>query len=189
MWWHAATPAAQALVPDRLRPGPRVTVAALIRYLDSPVGAYSEVLACPHLLAGALRRGVLARVHVPFIAVDSNASVHGGRAHWALPKALAAFADTEVNGDGWQVSATATPKGPWLPVRGRLGSAQVNGSGTTLSAVTTSKGKARLATVRVTVASRGELASWLLPGTHRGAVLKGRLLVGPSSPEQDQRVD
>ncbi len=73
MWWHRAALGSGALLPTGLRPGPPVAVGAFVRYLDSPVGAYDEVLACPHLLTGG-------RLHIPFIAVDSLPSVVGGRA-------------------------------------------------------------------------------------------------------------
>ena len=62
---------------------------AFVHYLDTPVGPYAEVLASPAVL---LRGGLLAAAHIPFIAVDSEASVRGGRENWALPKTLARFA-------------------------------------------------------------------------------------------------
>lgn len=183
IWWHRAAPAARPLLPAALPPGPGVTVGAFVRYLDTPVGPYDEILASPHLVAGAARRGVLARVHVPFIAVDSLASVHGGRAHWGLPKALAAFTRSpgtvRADGDGWWVSATARPRGPWLPALGRLGASQVDRGSVVTSSVTTSRSLARLATVEVD-ADNG-LAPWLLPGRHRGVVLRGRMIVGPAT--------
>jgi hypothetical protein len=181
VWWHRATPTARELVPAALRPGPPWTIGAFVTYLDTPVGPYSEILASPHLLAGSLARRVLARVHVPFIAVDSLASVHGGRAHWSLPKALAHFQGTSADGHGWQVSAVADPRGPWLPAPGRLGSTQLSARGLVTSSVTTSRARARLARVQVATSSNGDLASWLLPGGHRGVVLRGRMIVGPAS--------
>jgi hypothetical protein len=182
VWWHRSSASGRALIPPELRAGLPVTVGAFVTYLDTPVGPYSEVLASPQLLARPLTRRVLARVHVPFIAVDSLASVQGGRAHWALPKALAAFDGTRAVGDGWEVSAQATARGPWLPAVGRLGSSQVSATGLVTSSVTTSRAKARLATVRVATRSTGDLAGWLLPGEHRGIVLRGRMVVGPASP-------
>ncbi len=187
MWWHRATPAARALLPPGLPAGPKVTVCAFVSYLGSPVGPYSEILASPQLLAGAVRRGVLARVHVPFIAVDSLPSVQGGRSHWSLPKTLATFSggalDREVRGDGWRVRAAARPAGPWLPSVARLGSTQVDGTGAVSSSVTRSVSRARLARVVVETESTRDLAGWLLPGTHRGLVLRGRMTVGAASPD------
>jgi hypothetical protein len=82
-----------------------LTLGAVVEYLDSPVGAYREVFAGPLLRAAGGARA--------FIAVDSLPSVHGGRAHWGLPKALAAF-DGDVgagrvtaSGDGWSVQVSA----------------------------------------------------------------------------------
>jgi hypothetical protein len=182
IWWHRASATALGLLPQQLQPGLPITVAAFVTYLDTPVGPYSEILASPQLLARPLTRRVLARVHVPFIAVDSLASVHGGRAHWTLPKAMAVFQGTRAVGDGWQVSAEASARGPWLPAVGRLGSSQVSATGLVTSSVTTSRARARLAKVYVEVSSTGDLASWLLPGSHRGLVLRGRMVVGPASP-------
>src|SRR4051794_10476403 len=89
VWWHRAAPGAAAALPDALRAAPRVplSVAALVRYADTPVGPYRELAACPVLFLDDLR----VAGHVPFIAVDSGASAAAGRALWALPKRLAAF--------------------------------------------------------------------------------------------------
>jgi hypothetical protein len=182
VWWHRTSATGRGLVPQELQAGLAFTVGAFVTYLDTPVGPYSEVLASRQLLARPLVRGVLARVHVPFIAVDSLASVHGGRAHWALPKAMASFQGTRAVGDGWQVSAAATARGPWLPAIGRLGSSQVSATGLVTSSVTTSRAKGRLARVHVETSSVGDLATWLLPGDHRGIVLRGGMVVGPASP-------
>lgn len=182
VWWHRATPAAGVLVPAVLPLGLPVTVGAFVTYLDTPVGPYREVLASPHLLAGPWRRGVLARVHVPFIAVDSPASVHGGRAHWALPKALAEFDGSRAQGRGWEVGAAARTWGPWFPARARLGSSQVDAQGRLGHAVTTARVQARLARVDVRCESEHDLPTWLLPGRHRGLVLRGSLVVGATLP-------
>src|SRR5690242_624530 len=89
VWWHRAAPAVAAALPGALRAAPRMplTVAALVRYADTPVGPYEELAACPMLFLDGLR----VAGHVPFIAVDSAASAEAGRALWALPKRLAAF--------------------------------------------------------------------------------------------------
>ena len=92
--------------------------------LETPVGPYREVFAGP-LLRGTL----LPVVHIPFIAVDSLPSVHGGRAHWALPKAVASFtgdvgSSITAAGEGWSVSVDARARGLRLPLRGPLRSAQ-----------------------------------------------------------------
>lgn len=168
VWWHRATPAARRDLPPGCRTSLPVTVGAFLRYLDSPVGPYSEVLGAPVLLRG----GGLVHVTVPFIAVDSVPSIAGGRAHWALPKVLAAFTGTAAQGDGWRASATPAPVGPALPVAARFSTTQ-DGLTTARSTV---RGRARLA--RVEVDGEG-LPPWLLPGRHLGAVLQdARLLVG-----------
>lgn len=189
VWWHRASLSAADLLPPGLEPGPAVAVGAFVRYLDTPVGPYDEVLGCPHLLAGAARRGVLARVHLPFIAVDSVPSVHGGRAHWSLPKVLASFTRTEdggvrADGDSWYVAADAHRVGPPLPAPGRLADTQVDGDGTVRTAVTRARALGHLATVEVQ-SSEG-LAWWLRPGRHRGLVLRGRVTVGVAVREDGQ---
>ena len=89
LWWHRSTSAARELGPDgRTIP---MTVAMMVDYLDSPVGPYREILASPVLHAPGKRIGPMPRMAVPFIAVDSEPSVHGGRVHWQLPKVLAEF--------------------------------------------------------------------------------------------------
>lgn len=169
VWWHRARPQARESLPPGTRAGLPVTVGALITYLDSPVGPYREVLACPVLLRG----GGLVRTTVPFIAVDSVPSIAGGRAHWALPKVLASFAGPRADGDGWHLAARPSPYGPPLPVAARFTTTQ-DGVRAARSCV---RARARLA--RVEVDGDG-LPPWLVPGRHPGAVLScARLLVGP----------
>lgn len=172
LWWHRALPAARDAVPPRARTAVPLTVVALLDYLDSPVGSYREVLACPVLLRG----GGLVHTTVPFIAVDSLPSVAGGRDHWQLPKQLARFAagagTTSVQGDGWSLRARVRAGGPAVPVRARFRTTQ-DGVRAARSRV---QGRARLA--RVTVEPEG-LPSWVRPGPHTGLVLdEARLVVG-----------
>src|SRR5215204_3668804 len=89
VWWHRAAPHAAEHLPAALRSRRTlpVTVGALVKYLDTPVGPYHEVLGVPALLAEL----PLPAAVVAFIAVDSAASVHGGRSNWQLPKTLARF--------------------------------------------------------------------------------------------------
>lgn len=159
-----------------------LTVGAVVDYLDSPVGAYREVFAGP-LLRGGLAWSWRPTVHVPFIAVDSLASVHGGRAHWALPKTLGSFAGeigagmTDVTGDGWSVQVSASAAGLPVPLVGPLVSAQAG-----RRAVVSLRGRGRLA--RVQVRAQGPtLTGWLGEGTHPGVVATGRMVVHPASPE------
>ena len=90
-WSHKAKPGAAEALPEVLRGSPRVAVSigALIRYIDSPVGPYREIIAVPAFVGRPFPQA-----HVAFIAVDSEASVVGGRANWALPKVLARFGGT-----------------------------------------------------------------------------------------------
>src|SRR3954469_12082959 len=84
-WWHPAAAGALDAVPQPLRARPHraTTLWMLVRYDDTPVGPYREILVSPVMLRKPTA------ITVPFIAVDSVASVAGGREHWALPKALA----------------------------------------------------------------------------------------------------
>ena len=150
-----------------------LTLCALVHYLESPVGPYREVF------AGPLLRGRPVAVHVPFVAVDSLPSVHGGRAHWSLPKAYAGFTGdvaagvAQVTGDGWSVGVAARPVGPPLPVAGPLVSEQAGRRATVAL-----RGLGRPA--RVTVAATGpSLGRWLGTGTHLGVVARGRMVVHP----------
>ena len=164
-------------LPSSSRYAGRVRGAALgafVEYLESPVGPYREVF------VGQLLRGTVVPVlHVPFIAVDSLPSVHGGRAHWALPKAVAQFAGdvgsgtASATGDGWSVGVRATVRGPRLPVGGPL-VAEQDGRRATAQL----RGRGRLASVEV-VASGLTLPGWLGSGSHPGVVAEGRMVVGP----------
>ena len=81
----------------------------LVRYLDTPVGPYNEVFAAR---AVAPLRGT-----VPFMAVDSETSMAGGRGNWNLPKELAGFRRGAVSGDGWEVAVRARlARLPALPI-------------------------------------------------------------------------
>ncbi len=128
------------------------------------------MLASPVVL---LERG-LPTAHVPFIAVDSLASVEGGRANWALPKTLARFAwsgaGARVEGDGWSVRASAAPRGPRLPLVGLARLVQVDAAGRERLAPIAGGGLARVARVEISAVG-GSLPRWLLAGIHPGLVL------------------
>ncbi len=185
LWFHPAAPAAAEQLPPRLR-GERtlpVTIGAFIRYLDTPVGPYSEVLASPLLLA----RSPLPATFVPFIAVDSLASIHGGRANWALPKTLAAFewsAPPERLGrtafsvrcegthgpSAWSVSGTVTPRRRTLPARLPLRDIQLTPDGRQLDIPMSLRGRLQLATIAFE-SSGPSLPSWLVAGRHQAVML------------------
>jgi hypothetical protein len=195
LWWHRAVTAAGAAAgaaPGGSLAGRRVswvTVGAFVRYLDSPVGTYSEVFASPVLVAG--RRGVPS-VTVPFIAVDSIPSIHGGRAHWALPKVLASFefsgsassaegALSRADGDDWSVSGRLTARGPRLPVAGVLPAIQPFPDGSARTSLVKQWGRMRPGRFEVAVTGSA-LQPWLLPGRHRCVEITGAtMLVGPPS--------
>jgi hypothetical protein len=188
MWFHRAAPGAAERLPAPLR-GRRslpVTVGALIRYRETPVGPYHEVLGSPVLLAGAKGPEAV----VPFIAVDSTASVHGGRENWALPKTLARFEwpdearggfELDAEGSGWSVHATVRPRPRRLPFAAVTRNRQVTPDGLQLVFTSSWRGPARLATAELE--TRGPtLPGWLRSGRHPALVLDGaRLHVGAAA--------
>lgn len=180
VWVHRASPSAVALLPEALRSRRTLplTVGAFVQYLDTPVGPYSEVFGSPVVV---LRAGLPA-IHVPFMAVDLPASVHGGRANWALPKTLASFSGARTSlradGDGWTVGADATEHGPRLPLAAVARDVQVDEAGRELVIPVTARGLWRAARVEVRT-SGPTLPSWLVGGTHRGLVLhRARMTFG-----------
>jgi hypothetical protein len=189
LWFHRAAPGAAERLPAALR-GRRslpITVGGLIRYRETPVGPYHEVLASPVMLAGP--RGPEAVV--PFIAVDSLPSVHGGRENWALPKTLARFEwpkaprggfELDAEGAGWSVHATVRPRSRRLPLAASLRNRQVTPAGQEVTFGSAWRGRARLASVELE--TRGPtLPAWLRSGRHPALVLSGAsLTVGAARP-------
>lgn len=189
VWWHRARPEAAAVVPEALSGAGSlpVTVGAVVHYLSSPVGPYSEVLGVPRLVHG---RGKVPAVTIPFIAVDSLASVAGGRAHWALPKVLATFSwlglrSVQVSGAGWSVGVGARARGPTLPVLGAFPLAQPfpEEAGEAIDTVVRRsiiRGGGRMRPASVTVSTTGtSLPLWLPSGRFPGVVLPAvRAVVG-----------
>ncbi|MFD4369188.1 hypothetical protein [Rhodococcus sp. NPDC058521] len=184
LWWHRSTPGARRIGAGTVGATLPLTLAMMVEYLDSPVGPYREILASPVLRAPGRGIGVLPRMSVPFIAVDSEASVHGGRVHWQLPKVLAVFVG-EVNGaftavsDSWRVSTSARPIGPRLPITGALGFAQPDAGGAGLRCASARlRGHFRFARVSVQAAGPS-IGEWLVSGDHLGFVITdGRMITG-----------
>jgi hypothetical protein len=169
LWWHRAAPDAAQRLPDAVRDLPHlpITVGALVRYRNSPVGSYSEVFASPVLL----RRGRgLPAVSVPFIAVDSLASVVGGRAGWMLPKTLARALwppddAARIETDDWSVAVSIAPRGPRVPIRGRLPLLQSQPEGGRRLSLVQMRGRMQVGWARVDT-SGPSLPSWLRSGRH-----------------------
>ncbi|MGD1058580.1 MAG: acetoacetate decarboxylase family protein [Solirubrobacteraceae bacterium] len=158
---------------DRALP---LTVAAFLRYEEGPVGAYDELIAMPNVV---LRRRRLS-LAVPFIAVDSEASIAGGRANWALPKTLAEFEwlqhsglvrQIEARGDGWSAEARVLWSGPRMPLWARVQQTQVRADGSMIGVPIRSVGIGRAA--RVEVHTEGPtLPHWLTSGVHMGVAIE-----------------
>jgi len=185
VWVQRATAAAAGVLPAavRRRTAVPLTIAAFLRYADTPVGAYSEVVAAPVVF----RRGP-GRVHVPFLAVDSVPSVSGGREHWGLPKGYATFDWTDAgdaagaSGDGWALSVRATPGPVRLPLWGRGSIVQVTPDGALAVAPVRLRGHGRPARVQVECSADASFAAWLSAGSRVGLVLdRARLVVGPAA--------
>lgn len=178
VWLHRASQAAadhhqRGLQFDRSLP---VTVGAFLRYDQGPVGAYDEILAIPTVVLRRRRPSL----PVPFIAVDSEASLAGGRANWALPKTLAEFQWQErdglphhllAEGEGWSAEANVLLSGPRMPLWVRGSQTQVRADGSIVTVPLRSRGVGRLA--RVEVRTEGPtLPSWLLSGVHLGLAIE-----------------
>jgi hypothetical protein len=105
-WTHEVNDTVREAYPAAIRPD-RVALAAwaLVIYDDSPVGPYDEIALT--LIGDGDARG-----HIPFIAVDSPASIVGGRANWLLPKVLAAF-EWAPDGGGVMVRAEQPDAPGW----------------------------------------------------------------------------
>ncbi len=194
LWWHRATAAAVHALPEPLRCRARlpVTLACLVRYDDTPVGPYAELWVSPVVLLTPLPR-----VHVPFIAVDSVASVQAGRAHWALPKVLADLSwgpggwaegptlagPVTVRGEGFGLDVRVDRPGPSLPFRVRFGTRQLRPDGSLADTPLRLSGRGAPARVHVQVQRHGggypSLPDLLRPGGHRAVVVTGaRMRVG-----------
>lgn len=173
-WWQRPGLRARAGLRDVLPAGfgadPQVLMTAgmMLSYTDTPVGPYREVLGLV-----LLRRGLGVIAHVPFIAVDSAASVAAGRANWGLPKTLATFdgspsSQTAMHAAGadWRIDVTPRAYGPALPLAfppvGEL--VQTSTDDGLIAARVSAYGTGRIA--RITVES--DIAEWFPTGTFTG---------------------
>lgn len=174
VWWGRASGVRTSSVADLVVGDgkPVAAIGGMISYRTTPVGPYHEVFG-----GVALRRLRAVSVTIPFMAVDSHDSVVGGRQNWSLPKVPARFTgepaqrSMTATGDGWTVRVTARPIAPALPapMNGRV--VQRWPDGVIRSAMLGGRGRSRLAIVTVEVSSSGDLASWLRPGRHVGALM------------------
>jgi hypothetical protein len=179
LWFGRGGPAATAALAPPLRRAARGlgVVGAMVRYRETPVGPYDEVLGMVGSHTGARPWGSVA-----FMAVDSGASLVGGRTNWAMPKTLAAFegdpapgstvvarGDDEVR---WEVAASSRVLGPAVPVAAAGRARQVLPGGGIADCRLSARGRVRPALVTVEVVSDGPLASWLRPGRHLGLVVQ-----------------
>ncbi|MFD0925351.1 acetoacetate decarboxylase family protein [Williamsia deligens] len=110
VWWSTrADRADRALLPAALRRGaiPLLRVGFAVTYSETPVGGYHE-------LGGAILYARLGGIfgHIPFLPVDSAATMRGGRENWALPKVLAQFSGDPSADSTTTVSGTR-PDGDW----------------------------------------------------------------------------
>ncbi|GAA1911426.1 acetoacetate decarboxylase family protein [Nocardioides marmoribigeumensis] len=177
LWTGRPTAAARAALAPQLRDSRAVVVVGgMVRYLETPVGPYDEVFGI------VMVRESLTRTfgHVAFMAVDSPASLVGGRTNWAMPKTLASFSGGVGSGrtivargdddKAWEVRATPRVVGPRVPVRSKAVTRQEFPGERLGDSRLSAKGRARPAVVDVQVASDGPLAGWMRPGRHLGAV-------------------
>jgi hypothetical protein len=186
LWLHAAARTARGLLPPQLaeRAGLPVTIGGLISYRDGPVGPYGEVFGAPVMLRGAPLLS-----HIAFMAVDSAASVAGGRGNWALPKVLADFdgdpgrpGAVTARGDDWALRVTTTARARLLPMAVTMRAAQVWADGEVRTFSVTMRGRAQLARVEVEHLAASPLGDWLVEGRHLAVLVSGRQDVSPASP-------
>lgn len=178
LWTSRGGRAASAALPPALTGASALgVIGGFVRYEDTPVGTYDEVLGMV-----ASRQGVRPWGSVAFMSVDSETSLVGGRENWAMPKTLASFEGDIASGRSmsargdvgvaWSVRATPKVLGPAIPVRTKAIARQEFPGGRIGSSLLTCTGKVRPALVTVEVESDGPLASWLRPGRHLGALVE-----------------
>ncbi|CBL45864.1 hypothetical protein HDN1F_22810 [gamma proteobacterium HdN1] len=169
--------AALALPPALSNSPALATVGGFVRYSQTPVGPYDEVLGLVGSWSGLQPWG-----HVAFMSVDSQASLVGGRTNWAMPKTLARF-DGELadgkhfTGSGadlvaWSVSAKPRVFGPAIPLKAKGKARQQFSDGRIGESLLTFAGKIRPAFVTTSVSSAETLPTWLRSGKHIGVFVE-----------------
>ena len=176
-WMHPVTPAALEAIPAAIRPaGIALAAWALVRYDQTPVGAYNEV-AVTLLPDGGDGYG-----HIPFIAVDSYPSIVGGRKNWLLPKSLARFVWSEdglsanVTADapakpGWSITVSVSPAGDPTALAIPSNVQQASTGGAVRKFTGTMAGSMQPASVNVDGVAEGPLAALLVSGSYNGTLL------------------
>lgn len=86
-------------------PGGGAALMLFVRYADSDVGPYDELLWLDAwgLLVGGARRHTVSRIYV-----STEASVFNGRVNWGLPKELASFSVTSLGALSERVAVTSS---------------------------------------------------------------------------------
>lgn len=190
LWLARGGSRARAALPPVLRGPALAVVGGFVHYSDTPVGGYDEVFGIVASRTGASLWG-----HVAFMAVDSRASLVGGRTSWGMPKTLATFPRSRVAALGvdrhWEVAARARALGPRLPLRLSAAARQVLPDGTAGASRLVAHARARPALLHMTVTSAvagplvPSLPQWLRPGRHLGLLLDDlHLTLSPPSPLQ-----
>lgn len=185
-WHHPAGEAAIETFPDAIRPNAVALIAwALVRYVDTPVGPYSEIAATLMPDDGD------GYGHIPFIVVDSLPSIVGGRANWLLPKALARFdwsddgLSVSVTSDqpatpGWSIAVQCLPTDAAFPASLPSHVQQVSTDGAVGRVDSELAGSLAAAAIHVDGHADGPLAALLRPGHYDGSILRDcEFNVGP----------
>ena len=174
VWVGPAPDDAGAALQRGITGRPLAVGGMFVSYEQTPVGPYEEIIAFV-----ALRRRWSVAAHIPFIAVDSAASVVGGRANWSLPKTLATFSGHPVrerairgDHDDWQVTAHAQALGPVLPAAWRFTLVQARAVGYEERSHGRARGRLRPALVQVRASGVRELTGWLHSGRYPGAIIE-----------------
>ncbi len=179
VWTALGSKSATRALPPAIRDTARAlnVVGGMVRYTDTPVGSYDEVLGTI-----GFRHGRAVRGNVAFMAVDSEASLVGGRTNWAMPKTLATFTGEPAGGatmsaagavgTPWRVAATPRVLGPAVPIGSAFTVLQQFPDGAVRACKLKAKGWARPALITVDVEAETTLPDWLRSGRHLGAVIE-----------------
>ncbi len=177
LWFGRGGSGASAALPPALRGRSRAlaVVGGMVRYRETPVGPYDEVVGVVGSRTGLRPWGAVA-----FMGVDSRPSLVAGRINWALPKTNAGFegdvsSSFTARGEGdlkWQVTVSSRAIAPAVPVVGAGEARQVFPDGNVRSSRLSGRARVRPAVVAVEVDSDGPLTSWLRPGRHLGLLVQ-----------------